>query len=508
MQCPKDAGRANQGTEGGVIMKYLTLPLARIHDALVQKRVTPLQLVQEALRLAKEDTCHCFEILFEEDALALAASLKEPEKENLLWGIPYAAKNNFAVKGVEVNGSSRILQGYHPLYNATVIERLSASKAILIGMTSMDELALGGAGVSPLSGPIYNPYDPEHERMIGGSSAGSAAAVSAGIVPFALGSDTGDSVRKPASYGGVIGLKPTWGRISRYGLYPFAPSMDTVGFFTRYVEDAAIVLELLSGKDERDYSSSKEKVDPYSLQCKTPLSQPRVLVIDDIVNGVKDKVVRESFERALLQMAEDGVEVAHISFLRKTFSRDLKLLYPIYLALSSAEAISNDACLDGIKYGIDVEAENYRDLMRKARSDGFGSEAKRRFILGAFAMSKEHHETVYMTAARIRHRIASTLNDLLAQYDFILAPTCPSIAPRFDSPRKPLEENNNPADHHLILGNLAGLPSISLPLGYEDAMPFGINIMGRAFDESRLLSFALAFEKRSGLCGEYYGKKE
>jgi aspartyl-tRNA(Asn)/glutamyl-tRNA(Gln) amidotransferase subunit A len=211
-------------------MNTLDLSLNEIHAALVAKKVTPLELTQEAIKRAKESKDNAFELIDEANALAFAASLKDPEKDNVLWGIPYVLKDNFSTKGLPTTASSNILNGYVPLYDATVVSKLKAAKAVMIGKSTLDELAMGGTGTTGHLGKTYNPWDPTHQRMIGGSSCGSAASVCSGIVPFALGSDTGDSVRKPASFAGLVGMKPTWGRISRYGLFPFAPSLDHVGF--------------------------------------------------------------------------------------------------------------------------------------------------------------------------------------------------------------------------------------------------------------------------------------
>ena len=282
-------------------MNYLDLSIREIHQALVEKKTTPLELVEEALRRAKANKDNAFEMLCEEEAIAFAKSLGEPEEDNLLWGIPYCSKDNFSTKGKETTASSNILVGYVPLFDATVIEKLNAKKAIMIGKTTLDELAMGGTGTTGHKGITYNPYDPSHKRMCGGSSCGSAAVVSAGIVPFALGSDTGDSVRKPASYTGLVGMKPTWGRISRYGLFPFAPSLDHVGFFTRYVEDSAILLGTLSGRDDRDSTSSFKPVEDY-VPVSSSLKGTKIAIIKEIVDSIKDEKLRLIKEGKLKKM--------------------------------------------------------------------------------------------------------------------------------------------------------------------------------------------------------------
>ena len=237
-------------------MSYLDLPLQELHQALVEKKVTPLELTEEALKRAHENKDNAFEYIDDEGAKAFAATLTEPEKDNPLWGVPYFSKDNYSTKGIPSTASSNILNGYIPVYDATVITKLREAKAVLLGKTTLDELAMGGTGTTGHLGTTYNPWDPTHKRGIGGSSCGSAAAVAASIVPFALGSDTGDSVRKPASLAGLVGMKPTWGRISRYGLFPFAPSLDHVAYFSRDVYSSAVLLDVLSGRDLNDSTSS------------------------------------------------------------------------------------------------------------------------------------------------------------------------------------------------------------------------------------------------------------
>src|SRR5574344_710174 len=235
-------------------MNYLDLDIVSMHNALVEGKVKVSDLVKESIKRAKENKDNAFEIILEEDAIKEALELdKLPvEKDNYLFGIPYVAKDNFSTKDIETNASSNILNGYIPLFDATVIKLLKEKKAVLIGKSTMDELAMGGTGTSGHKGITFNPYDKTHTRLIGGSSCGSAAAVSSAIVPFALGSDTGDSVRKPAHYSGLVGLKPTWGQISRFGLFPFAPSLDHVGYFTRSVKDSALLLNVLAKHDDND----------------------------------------------------------------------------------------------------------------------------------------------------------------------------------------------------------------------------------------------------------------
>lgn len=480
-------------------MNYLDLPIKEIHASLLRKEVTPLELVREAVDRAKSNQDHCFECILEEEAIAFASSLGEPEEDNLLWGVPYVLKDNFSTKGLATTGSSNILKDYRPLFDATVVRLLKQRKAILIGKTALDELGMGGTGTTGHLGTTYNPWDPKHERMIGGSSSGSAAAVGAGIVPFAIGSDTGDSARKPAAYAGIIGVKPTWGRISRYGLFPFAPSMDAVGYFTRHVEDAAIVLEALAGRDDKDATSSFENVENYALKASLPLCFPRIVVLDEIVEATEDEAIRKTFFEAIEKLQKQGADVRHVHFGKEL----LEAIAVTYAILSSAEATSNNANLDGVKFGLQEQGDSYQEIMKKTRTEGFSAPIKTRFIVGAVSLMKENREQLFVRAKKCRAKIVERVNEILQDADFILTPTAPSIPPKFEDIGKDVPLS----DRYLPLANFAGLPAVSMPLGYKDGMPFGAHIMTRPFEEGNLLSLCYSIEKTSGIYGDYAGKE-
>lgn len=474
---------------------YLDLPLEELHLALVKKETTPLELTKLAFERAKENKDNCFEYLDEEGALAFAASLKEPEEDNYLWGIPFCAKDNFSTKGLPSTASSNILNGYVPVFDATVIEKLKSKKAVLLGKTTLDELAMGGTGTTGHLGKTYNPYDPTHCREIGGSSCGSAAAIAASIVPFALGSDTGDSVRKPASFGGLVGLKPTWGRISRYGLFPFAPSLDAVGFFSRDVFASAALLSALAGRDERDSTSSTKEVPNYIEATKKDAKGLRVAVIKEILENISDKKLLFSFDKSIEKMKEKGIVVESVSFPKDL----LEAIYPTYMVISCAEATSNDANLDGIKFGPYRGGDSYQEVMFNARNEGFSELIKRRFVIGSYCLMRENQEELFLRAQKVRAKIVRVTNDILKDYDFIYVPAAPSVAPSFEQASDRLSDEYLIADNHLALGNFAGLPSITLPLAMEDGLPLGINFTGRAFEEEKLFTIASTFEKVSGL---------
>ena len=472
-------------------MSYLDLTIKEMHQALVDKKITPLELTLEAIKRAKEDNNNAFETILEKEAIEIASNLKEPEVDNIFWGIPVGIKDNFSTKGILTTGSSEILRDYVPVFNATVVQKLLDAHAVPIAKTTLDELAMGGTGTTGHKGITYNPYDPSHTRLVGGSSCGSAAMVSNAIVPFALGSDTGDSVRKPASYAGLVGFKPTWGRISRFGLFPFAPSLDHVAYFTRSVEDSALSLSLLAGRDNHDATSSTKPVEDYAKAINNPIKGVKIAVLREVVDSIDDKNILEAFNNTIKQ----GAVVEYVDFSIKL----LESIYPTYMVISCAEATSNNANLDGIKFGPRYEADTYTDVMIKARTKGFCELIRRRFIIGSFALMRENQNDLFLRAQKARRLIVNRTNEILSDYDFIYVPAAPSIAPKFSDSSDRLSNNYLIADNILVLGNFAGLPSLTLPIGKENNMPFGANVMGRAFEEAKVFNVAKAIENIVGL---------
>ena len=473
--------------------------ILELHELLVAKKVTPVDLAKDAIELAKKDNNNAFEYIMESEAIEIASNLVEPEANNPLWGIPFVIKDNMSTKDVPTTASSNILKGYIPVFDATVVERLKNAKAVPIGKTTLDELAMGGTGTSGHLGVTNNPWDESKTRLVGGSSCGSAAATAAGIVPFALASDTGDSTRKPASFAGLVGFKPTWSRISRYGLFPFAPSLDTVGIFARNVTDVAIVTEVLSGRDDRDSTSSTKSVGKYYENIKNSCEKRRISVIKEIVDSIKDKAVLDAFNKTLDGFKRRGFEIRKVSL-----PNDLLLsLFPTYFVISCAEATSNNANMDGIKFGPLSNGTTFEEVMSDARTKGFGELIKRRFIIGSFALMKENQHDLFLRAQKNRRRIVEAINNILKDNDFIYLPAAPSIAPKINEASDRLSDEYLIADNHLCLGNFAGLPSITLPIGFEDGMPFGANLMGRAFEETELFQVSYELEQITGLANIY-----
>ena len=477
-------------------MSYLDLGIVEMHEAIISGKVTPLELAKEAIERAKADKNNAFEYICEKEALEAVANLDKSKKDNLLWGIPYALKDNFSTKGIPTTASSNILNGYTPIFSSEVYLRLSQAGAICIGKTTLDELAMGGSGTTGHLGKTYNPWDPSHTHQIGGSSCGSAAACASGIVPFAIGSDTGDSVRKPASHACLVGIKPTWGRISRFGLFPFAPSMDHVAFFTRNVKDSAVVLEALSGRDIKDSTSSTEKVEEYSKNINSDIKGKKIAVIKEIYESITNKDIRKAFDDAVSKMKAAGAVVEETSM-------DINLckaIYPTYIVISCCEATSNNANLDGIKFGPRFEGDGYEEVMTKARTKGFSELIKRRFIIGSYCLLRDNRNETFERAQRSRRLIVDTVNAILEKYDGILLPASPTTAPLFNSSSSDKLSNEYlVADNWMAIGNFAGLPSITLPLGFENGLPFGVNLTCRKFAETELYGLAQAIENITGL---------
>ncbi|MCQ2794897.1 MAG: aspartyl/glutamyl-tRNA amidotransferase subunit A [Bacilli bacterium] len=473
-------------------MNYLDLTIKEIHEALVNKKVTPLELVNEAIKRAKEDKCNAFEYIMEKEAIEMAKTLTEPEKDNLLWGIPFAIKDNISTKDVPTCASSDILKDYVPIYNATIIDKLLAKKAIPFAKVTLDELAMGGTGATGHLGKTTNPYN--NERMVGGSSCGSAAVTASAIVPFALGSDTGDSIRKPASYAGLVGFKPTWGRISRYGLFPFTPSLDSLGFFTRSVYDSATILNAVAGYDMHDFTSSKEKVDDYTSDLDKSIKGVKIAVIKEILDTISDTNIQKKFQETLKIYQDLGATINYVSMDRHL----LKTLFPTYYIISCAEATSNNANLDGVKFGLNLEGDTFNDSLIKTRSKGFSERIKRRFVIGSYSLMAENQNELYLRAIKNRHKIVDEINKILKDNDVIFLPASPSTAPKFDNKVDQLEDEYLIADNYMVIANFAGLPSLTLPVGFIDNLPFGFNLTAGAFKEKKLFNIAKALEDKSG----------
>ena len=430
--------------------------------------------------------------------------LKYKERDSKLCGIPYALKDNFSTSGILTTASSNILKDYVPVYDATVYKKLKSAGAVLVGKTVLDELAMGGTGTTGHTGVVKNPWD--KSRMMGGSSAGSAACVALGIVPFSIGSDTGDSVRKPAAFGGLVGFKPTYGRISRYGLFAFASSLDHVAMFTRSVEDAAIVTDVLKGQDIHDMTSLKDDGKCYYDLLKQDVKGKKLFYIKEICgkdmyqdgdSELKETILK--FHEMLDKIREMGIVVEEVSMDKKL----LEAIYPTYMCISCAEATSNNSNLTGIQFGPRGEGESVEEIMFDARTKGFSELIKRRFVLGSYILQKENQEKLFLNAQRVRRMIVDQMTEFFREYDGMIAPCSGGGAPKFESTSEKLSDRYLILENHLAIGNFGGFPSITIPYGFVHDMPVGLNITGKVKEDDVVLALASQVEEVTGLKGIY-----
>lgn len=476
-------------------MSYLNSTVKNIHLALTEGMTTPLELVQEAIALAKADKNNDFEAVNFDKALEEARKIDSVPEDKPFLGIPYLVKDNYSTAGLETTASSNILNGYIPTFDAEVVSRLRQAGAIILAKTTMDELAMGGSGTSGHKGATHNPYD--YERIIGGSSCGSCAAVASGIAPFALGSDTGDSVRKPAGYGGICGFKPTWSRISRFGLFPFAPSLDAVGYFARSAYDIALLTELLAGHDEKDMSSSYRPSEKYTDYLKKKNDKKKIGYFPQVIEAVQDKKIVDSFWKLVAGLKAQGYTVEKYDYPQEL----LEALYPTYMIISCSEATSNDANLDGVKFGLkpDQSAKTWEAYMSDARTRGFSSLIKRRFIIGSFSLLAENQQELFRRGQKARRLIVDAMDEFYKSFDYLLLPCAKGLPAYIKDISDQWDKKPNFIDNHLGLANLGGYPSLTMPLGYDGKLPYGINITGRQFDEGHVLALGQDIENLTEL---------
>ncbi|MFC1667245.1 Asp-tRNA(Asn)/Glu-tRNA(Gln) amidotransferase subunit GatA [Candidatus Omnitrophota bacterium] len=421
-------------------------------------------------------------------AIERCNSLKENSKQKALRGIPVFIKDNICVKDELTTCSSKILEGFRPPYNATVINKLEQESTVLMGKTNMDEFAFGSSTETSCYGATRNPWD--LNRVPGGSSGGSAACVAADEAIFALGSDTGGSIRQPASFCGVVGLKPTYGRVSRYGLVAFASSLDQIGPITKDVEDAALLLKLISGHDPMDSTSVDRPVPDYRSLIKQEIKGLKIGIPKEYFIQGLDGEVKESISRAIKKMRDLGAVCEDMSLPHTEYA------VSVYYLVATAEASSNLARFDGVQYGIrPAQAKSVVDMHKKTRQQGFGDEAKRRIILGTFALSSGYYDAYYSKALKVRTLIKRDFEEAFKKYDAIITPTSPTAA------FKSGERIEDPLTMYLsdiftISANLAGIPGISIPCGFtKDNLPIGLQILGRPFDEETILRIAYNYEQ-------------
>jgi aspartyl-tRNA(Asn)/glutamyl-tRNA(Gln) amidotransferase subunit A len=398
-------------------------------------------------------------------------------------GIPIAIKDNINVKNWEITCSSNILKGYISAYNATVINNLEKSGLSAFGRTNMDEFAMGSSTASSCYGKTLNPHN--FEKTPGGSSGGSAAAVASGLAIAALGTDTGGSIRQPAAYCGCVGMKPTYGRVSRYGIVAYSSSLDQCGPITQNVEDAAILYDIISGYDPKDSTSANIEYTPIAPNLNKN-KKFTIAVIDNFIADASDEI-KKGFEYTINALKEAGHTIIHKNMM------DTKKHVSSYYIVATAEASANLSRYDGIRYGNRVEATNLKDTYLKTRTQGFGEEVKKRIMLGSFVLSSGYYDAYYIKAQKVRHLIKDDFEEIFNEADLILSPVAPTTAPKFDSFKTSLEMYLS--DIYTISVNLAGLPAISVPvLNDNENMPIGLQLIGKAFDEQTLFDGAISLE--------------
>jgi len=423
---------------------------------------------------------------------------QECESSSLLSGMPIAIKDNFSTKDILSTGSSNTLKDYVPFWDATVIKKIKESGMIIIGKTAMDELGMGGTGTTAHTGIVKNPWD--LTCMTAGSSAGSAAAVAAGIVPFALGSDTGDSVRKPAAWCGIVGFKPTYGLISRYGLFPFACSLDHVGTFARNIKDVAILTDAIKGIDKYDMTTWDSSNISLFNSLTGNVENKKLCYIKEIVdlNSYKNpsdelKEMLEVFYDTLDKCRDLGIEVSEISIDKKL----LNAIFPTYQCISCAEATSNYSNLTGISFGPRGSGNTIDEVMKDHRTKGFSTLIKRRFIIGSYALQKENQEKFFINAQRARRLIVDEMNKLFEKFDGLILPCSEAGAKKIVGDEKITQETESMLsvlESHLAIGNFGGFPSVTFPNGFVNELPIGVNITGKIMDDENILNIAYAIE--------------
>ncbi|UPT68737.1 MAG: Asp-tRNA(Asn)/Glu-tRNA(Gln) amidotransferase subunit GatA [Sphingobacteriales bacterium JAD_PAG50586_3] len=465
--------------------------LKAIRSALAQNNYTLKQLVAFYLgRIDKNAHLNAFLEVFADEALAnaeAADSNLQAELQKPLTGLVLAIKDNLCFKGHKVSASSKILENFESLYTATAVQRLIDAGAIIIGRTSCDEFAMGSSNETSAFGNVLNPLD--SARVPGGSSGGSAAAVAAGLCTAALGTDTGGSIRQPSSLCGVVGLKPTYGRVSRYGAIAYASSFDQIGPIALTVDDTALIYEVMGGKDDMDATTSTKPIVSYST-AETGKKYKIAYIKETVESEGLDPEIRERLYAIRDALVAQGHTVEAVDF------PYLDYLIPTYYILTTAEASSNLARYDGIHYGYrSTKATDLESTYKLSRSEGFGKEVQRRIMLGTFVLSAGYYDAYYSKGQKVRRILRDKCNEILSSYDFMLTPTTPSTAFKIG------ENTSDPIkmyleDIYTVLANLAGLPAISLPLGkHSNGLPFGMQLTARNFDEARLLQFSIELEQ-------------
>ena len=467
--------------------------LKELSELVKKKEVKPSEIVESFLERTKEfePKINSYVTDLSEEALEKAKEADEKiasmDEIPTLFGLPIAIKDNISTKGIRTTCSSKMLENYIPPFDATVIEKLNEQGYILTGKTNLDEFAMGSSTENSAFFTTKNPWD--LERVPGGSSGGSAAAVGAGIVPASLGSDTGGSIRQPAAFCGVVGLKPTYGRVSRYGLVAFASSLDQIGPITRTVEDAALLLNVIAGKDPKDSTSDDVPVPDYTSFIGKDIKGIKIGLPKEFFIEELNPQIKEAVLNAAKELEKEGAELVEVSL------PTTKYAIEAYYIIAPSEASSNLARYDGVRYGYRTpEYKNLEEMYSKTRDEGFGAEVKRRIMLGTFALSSGYYDAYYLKAQKVRTLIYQEFMNVFKEVDIILTPTTPDVAFKIG------EKTDDPIQMYLsdiftVSVNMASLPGISIPCGFKDNLPIGMQLIGKPYDEGTILQVAHAYER-------------
>ena len=466
--------------------------IVELRGMLDDKLISASELTEESLKLAKKyEELNCFVTMNEESSAKKAANIDLETKANTqLSGIPLAQKDLFCTKGLRTTCSSKILANFIPPYTATAVEKLENAGSITIGKTNMDEFAMGSSNETSFFGNVHNPWKKGY--VPGGSSGGSAAAVAAGIVPAATGTDTGGSIRQPAAHCGITGLKPTYGRVSRWGMIAFASSLDQAGPLARTAEDCAILLNTMSGYDSKDTTSLNADVPDFLENINQPIDGLKIGIIKEFNLGELDTEVQARFEESKKVLEKLGARFVEVSL------PNISASVPTYYSIAPAECSSNLSRFDGVRFGHRAEnTDDLNDLYIKSRSEGFGDEVKRRILIGTYALSAGYYDAYYKKAQQVRRLIKNDFDHVFQSVDILMTPTSPNTAFKFDS-----KGAQNPIELYLedlftISSNLAGLPAISVPHGQVNSLPVGLQLIGNFLREDQLLNAAHIFQEHS-----------
>ena len=469
--------------------RYLELSIKEINEKLKNKEIKPIDLVNECFeRIKQNEKYNAFITLNEENAIKKAKELESKEVDNILFAIPIAMKDNIVTKGLRTTCASLMLDKFIPVYDATVIEKIKEKNMIIIGKANMDEFAMGSSGETSYYGPVLNSYD--DTCVSGGSSSGSALIVSKNITPFSLGSDTGGSIRQPSAFNGVVGLKPTYGRISRYGLVAFASSLDQIGPISRNVYENALLLNILCEKDENDLTSVDTSED-FTRLIGEDIKGMKIAIPNFYMSDKVNPEIKNRMLEIIDNLKNDGVTIDYVD------TPFIEYSVPLYEIIALAEASSNLARFDGVRYGYSTKKEvsNIDEMYKKTRGEAFGNEVKRRMMIGSYVLSGKNAKTYFYKALKIRKAIINSFDEIFKKYDLIIGPTTTNFAYKLgeseDDAVKSFFDDlfTNPV-------NMAGLPAISIPIGFgKNNLPIGMQIIANHFDEATIYKLASYIER-------------